>query len=273
MRIRGIDLAVRDEGEGLPFIWGHGLICSMAQEDDAGIFPFDRMPKGIRLVRYDARGHGRSQATLDPAAYRWPELAGDLLALADALSIDVAVLGGISMGCATSLHAAVQAPNRVKGLVLVAPPTAWRTRPRQARIYRFSAGLVGSLGLGPFRALGSLARLAQKDSALDAMQRSVMDHLRRSDARAVKTALSGAARSDLPDEQSVAKLGMPALILAWSGDPTHPVSTAERLAELLPDAELHVAKQLDDIAEWAERVRSFLSSRKSNASLPPPRSS
>jgi pimeloyl-ACP methyl ester carboxylesterase len=265
VRVRGIELAIRDEGEGVPFIWGHGLICSMAQDDDAGIFPFARMPEGIRLVRYDARGHGRSQATLDPAAYRWPELAGDLLALADTLSIDVTVLGGISMGCATSLHAAVQAPDRVKGLVLVAPPTAWRTRPRQARIYRFSAGLVGALGLGPFRALGSLSRLGQKDSALDAMQRSVMDHLRRSDARAVQTALRGAALSDLPDEESVAKLGMPALILAWSGDPTHPVSTAKRLAELLPDAELHVAKKSGDIAGWAERIRSFLSARRPSA--------
>ena len=50
----------------------------------------------------------------------------------------------------------------------------------------------------------------------------------------------------------------PALILAWRGDPSHPLSTAERLAELLPNAELHVADSDDDIRAWPVRIREYL---------------
>ncbi len=38
------------------------------------------------------------------------------------------VAGGSSMGCATSIYAALLAPERMKALVLVIPPTAWETR-------------------------------------------------------------------------------------------------------------------------------------------------
>ena len=32
-KVRGVDIEVSDQGEGLPFFWGHGLVSSMAQED------------------------------------------------------------------------------------------------------------------------------------------------------------------------------------------------------------------------------------------------
>jgi len=273
VRVRGIDLAVQESGEGLPFFWGHGLLCSTAQEDDAGLFDWSDLSQDLRLIRYDARGHGRSEATLAPEGYRWPELAADLLALADGLAVERAVLGGVSMGCATALHAACVAPERTLGLVLVAPPTAWRTRPRQARIYRFSAALVRKFGVDPFRWMGQLAGLAAGDPVLAAMQRSVLDHLRRADRRAVVAALLGAAGSDLPDEDALRALEVPALILAWRDDPTHPVSSAERLADLLPEAELRVADSGDDIRGWSAEIRGFLASRvvsRVPAPSPPP---
>ena len=50
----------------------------------------------------------------------------------------------------------------------------------------------------------------------------------------------------------------PALVLAWRGDPTHPLSSAERLCEALPRAELHVAHSLDDVRSWSGMIRAFL---------------
>ncbi|MDH3684819.1 MAG: alpha/beta hydrolase [Myxococcales bacterium] len=258
MHVRGIDLGVRDSGEGEPFVWGHGLLGSMEQEDEAGALAWPSFGSSLRLIRYDARGHGSSEATLAPAAYRWPELAGDLLALLDAIQLERAVLGGVSMGCATALHAAVQAPARAQGLVLVAPPTAWRTRPRQARVYRFSSGLIERFGLWPFRLLGSLPLLAVRGGPLAAMQRATLDQLEHADPRATVAALRGAAESDLPDPAALRRLAMPALVLAWAGDPVHPVSSAERLADLLPDVELRVAKSDDALLEWPDVVRAFV---------------
>jgi pimeloyl-ACP methyl ester carboxylesterase len=229
----------------------------MAQEDDVPIFDWSAVAARARLVRYDARSHGDSEIDLDPAHLRWPELGRDMLALADAQGEGRALLGGISMGCATSLHAAVLAPERVAGLVLMAPPTAWETRPRQARFYRFAATLVGWTGLAPFRLLAAIPGPV-RSNPVAALQSAFVAHLARADARAVSTAMRGAAESDLPDPASLRALRAPALILAWRGDPVHPTSTATRLAELLPRAELHVAATLDEIRAWPERVAAFV---------------
>jgi pimeloyl-ACP methyl ester carboxylesterase len=272
MKVRDVELAVRESGEGLPFLWGHGLLGSMDQEDAGGLFDWEPLATHVRLVRYDARGHGRSEATLDPKSYRWRELARDLRCIADAVGPEPPVLGGVSMGCATSLHAAVACPERTRALVLVGPPTAWQTRPRQARIYRFSAVLIERFGLAPFRCLGTLASLPVRDAKLARMQRSIMNELRRADPRAVTAALRGAAASDLPDARELRGLEVPALVLAWRGDPTHPLSTAERLSEWLPDAKLHVADSSSDVGAWPQRIREFLgvTVTKRGSAAPPP---
>ncbi len=260
MKVRDVELATRETGTGQPFFWGHGLMGSMDQEDTGGLFEWRELEQSVRLVRYDARGHGRSEATLDPRGYHWRELARDLRALIDSICDEPPVLGGVSMGCATSLHAAVASPEQTRALVLVGPPTAWDTRPRQARIYRFGAEMVDRVGLTPFRCIGQLASLAVRDARLARMQRSIMKELGRADPRAVAAALRGAAESDLPQPHALRKLDIPALVLAWRGDPTHPISTAERLAELLPNAELQVAESGDDIRSWPERISRFIAS-------------
>ena len=262
IKVRDVELATREEDrkprlrtEPL-FLWGHGLMGSMAQEDAVPIFDWSPVYRHARLVRYDARSHGESDLDLDPAHLRWPELARDMLALADALGAERALLGGVSMGCATSLHAAILARERVIGLVLVAPPTAWQTRPRQARFYRIAALCVSWVGLAPFRLLASLPRPGST-SPVAALQAGVIEQFARSDARAVATAMRGAADSDLPDHAALRGLHVPTLVLAWRGDPTHPVSTATQLADLLPRAELHVATTLDEVRAWPDLIAAF----------------
>jgi 3-oxoadipate enol-lactonase len=51
------------------------------------------------------------------------------------------VLGGASMVCASALEAALHAPKKVAGLVLVLPPTAWLSRPKRVARYRWQAWL------------------------------------------------------------------------------------------------------------------------------------
>ena len=72
------------------------------------------------------------------------------------------------------------------------------------------------------------------------------------------TILRGAAASDLPPAEAIAALDVPALILAWDTDAGHPVSTAERLAALLPRAELHVAREPEEVSTWPARVAAFV---------------
>src|SRR3954469_3727478 len=115
--INGIDLAVSMTGQGQPFIWAHGLMASMAAEDFTNWFHWDQLGDIATVIRYDARGHGQSGDTPNPADYTWANLAQDMLALADDLGIDQFVAGGASMGCGTSLFAALAAPQRIKALI------------------------------------------------------------------------------------------------------------------------------------------------------------
>lgn len=65
----------------------------------------------FRAVRYDTRGHGRSDAP--PGPYTLARLGGDLLALLDALRIERAHVCGLSLGGMTALWLAAHHPERV----------------------------------------------------------------------------------------------------------------------------------------------------------------
>ncbi len=83
-------------------------------------------------------------------------------------------------------------------------------------------------------------------------------HLLTMDETLVPAILRGAAASDLPSPEVVRTVIVPTLILAWAGDPAHPLSTAEALAGLMLQAELHVARDFDDVRTWPRLVRDFL---------------
>lgn len=68
-----------------------------------------------RVLRYDTRGHGQSEAGQAP--YSFDQLTGDVLALCDGLSIERADFLGLSFGGMTGLALAMRAPERVGRLV------------------------------------------------------------------------------------------------------------------------------------------------------------
>lgn len=250
-------LEVRRRGAGDPFVWGHGLTSSMAKEDDAGLFDWSRLGSERELVRYDARGHGRSGYAGDEAAYGWDALADDLFAVADACGFDRFAAGGASMGAATTLHAAVTRPDRIDAMVLVIPPTAWATRPAQRSVYEGSAALVEAAGIDGLME----ARAALPPPPIFAGHPELLGSPPDVAAEVLPTVLRGAAATDLPPLDRLATLDQPTLVLAWEGDPGHPVTTATALAGALVRAELVVAANLAEVTHWPELVASFLRGR------------
>ena len=242
-----------DTGVGPPFLWGHGFASSSEQEA-SGLLDWERLSARYRIVRWDARGHGRSQGTTNPDHYRWDNLGGDSAALLDALAVEQAVLGGVSMGAATALHAAARAPERAAGLVLALPPTAFATRAAQAREYDAGAQIVEERGV---QAYVEQANTRPPPEILQSLASgfhfvpAVPDEL-------LPAVLRGAAASDLPPPDVIRSIQAPVLILAWDGDADHPLSTAEHLAALLPAAQLVVAPDLRAVASWTRRVEGFL---------------
>ena len=72
---------------------------------------------GYRIVLYDKRGHGLSEAT--PAPYRMEDHVGDLSALIDHLGVDQAAIVGVSVGGMIAQGLAAARPELVHALVLM----------------------------------------------------------------------------------------------------------------------------------------------------------
>ena len=251
-----LDHDVQEGDPGRPVVVAlHGLTSSRAAEDATGYFGWSAVAAGGRtLVRYDARGHGRSTGRAEPADWAWTALADDLLALLDAVSPGAPVDAiGVSMGVGTILTAAVRAPGRFRRLALVIPPTAWGTRAAQAEMYGASARFVEERGLAAF------VRGAAAMPVLPILTEGGWEPTPPDVAEALlPTVLRGAATADLPAPEDVAALRHETLLLPWTDDPGHPVSTSQRLAELLPHAELEVTTSAEQLRAVGARVAAFL---------------
>jgi 3-oxoadipate enol-lactonase len=253
--IRDTVLAWRETGSGPIAIWAHPLCSSSLTPETVG--PYDWEPVaagGHRLIRYDARGHGRSGGRPNPADFSFENLARDLLALIDVLSPEAPVAGiGMSLGTATLLHAAVLAPDRFEKLVLTAPPTAWDTRAPQNKLYRSLAELVEERGSAAAESLLRDAPVPAPHQGAPGLPLPVDV-----DERLLPSLLRGVGDSDLPPRELIARLRLPALILPWADDPTHPVSTATEMASLIPGSKLEIAQTIDDLRGWGRDAASFL---------------
>lgn len=237
-----LDWELSDEG-GHPVVQLHGLTSSRAR-DRLLHLDLGRGLNGTRLLRFDARGHGRSTGRPEPDDYRWDVLADDLLALLDEVFLGEQVHGvGPSMGCATLLHAAVKDPSRFTSLTLMVPPTAWETRAAKADDYRARADLAERQGFDAFVAAGRLfpPPPAQADAPETAPE--ITPEL-------LPWVLRGAALANFPTREQVATIDVPTTVLAWIDDPAHPLSTAEALVQLLPDAILRVAATPAQLQKW-----------------------
>lgn len=255
------DLAWEVHGEeGPTIVWGHGLTGSRKADDDSGLFAFGpaAVEAGWRYVRYDARGHGRSPKPHSGVAYQWDCLASDMLAVADAAGAERFCAAGASMGAATALYAALAIPQRVDALVLAIPPTAWETRTGQSDLYRSMAAIVEQRGVE--RLLGAMEAEPPRTMFGEEGKARSIRNVEAMDAIGLPYVFRGAGASDLPDPDEVREVDVPALILCWTGDDGHPVSSGERLAELLPNASLSVASNPQEVLAWPAEVGRFLAS-------------
>lgn len=104
----GFSLEVQLEGETGPWvIFSHSIMTNLSMwEEQAAI-----LRRNFRTVRYDTRGHGRSDAP--PAPYEMQDLVNDALGVMDVLSIEKAHFVGLSLGGATAIGLAIAHPERL----------------------------------------------------------------------------------------------------------------------------------------------------------------
>src|SRR6201996_3788361 len=77
--------------------------------------------RGNRVVTFDPLGHGASSRPRDQWRYSIRAFAQQTLELMDHLELDRAVVGGTSLGANITLDVALQAPERLAGMVIEMP--------------------------------------------------------------------------------------------------------------------------------------------------------
>jgi len=87
----------------------------------------DRLSDTLRVIAVSQRGHGDSDKPT--TGYRVGDFAADAIAFLDATGVERAVVVGHSGSCFVARRVALDAPERVAGVVLEASPTTLRSDP------------------------------------------------------------------------------------------------------------------------------------------------
>ena len=212
-------------------VWLHGLLLdanlsrSLARRLAA---------KGNRVVLLDLLGHGRSEKPRHAGVHRMDLYAEQVLCLLDELGVDQVVLGGVSLGTNVSLLATVQAPERVRGLVLEMPVLEWAA-PAAALVF-------APLLLEVHYARGALRLVSRLASRLPASGLGPLDSFisaAASDPDEIAAVLHGVLLGPIaPTIDQRRAITVPALVLGHGVDLIHSFSDAKRLARQLPEARL-----------------------------------
>ncbi|MBI3414621.1 MAG: alpha/beta hydrolase [Verrucomicrobia bacterium] len=229
----GLDFNYYDLGAGQPFFFQHGLggeaklVCDLFKP-----------PAGIRMISFDARGHGETRPLGDPEKISIASFADDLGALMDHLKIESAIVGGISMGAAMALNFTLRFPQRVIGLVLSRP--AWLDAPRPENVTLFGqiAQLIRQHGARRGREL-FLQTEAHKNLRRDFPDTANTAMVAFNHPRAEETVVKlERIPNDTPchDRAEWSAIRVPTLVLANLRDPIHPFEYGETLARLIPGA-------------------------------------
>jgi pimeloyl-ACP methyl ester carboxylesterase len=246
-----VDLYVTEAGEGVPVVLLHGLTATNRYVV-MGSKALER--SGHRVIAYDARGHGQSDAAPDPDAYRYEDLRDDLVRVMDERGIERAVLAGASMGAHTILRLALEAPERAAGLVVITPaydPEDFGDAESLARWGKLADGLRNGGVEGFVEAYGDPG---VPDSWRETVFRVIRQRLAAHEhPEAVADAMQSVTRSrPFPSIESLQAIEVPTVVVADrdEADPGHPLAIGEAYARAIPGAELVVEEEGKSPLAW-----------------------
>jgi pimeloyl-ACP methyl ester carboxylesterase len=226
-------------GEGTAIVLCHGVTASRRYVVH-GSRALERA--GHRLITYDARGHGESDAAPAGEGYGYPWLVADLeRVVAAELGEERFLLGGHSMGAHTAVAYALRHPGRLAGLVLVGPVYTGEITAASLAYWDGLAAALESGGVDGFVAYIGAEQptgSAWRDAVLRFTRERMLLHR---DLAAVAAALREVPRSrPFGSLAELEPLDVPALVVASGdeADPGHPHAAAVAYAEALPRARL-----------------------------------
>lgn len=252
--VEGTRLRYEIQGpEGAPWLVFSNSLGTNLSMWDGQVAAFENE---FRILRYDARGHGGSDAPDGP--YTIDRLGQDTLALMDALGVERAGFCGLSMGGMVGMWLGTKAPERLDRLVLAntaahMPPTdLWDGRIRtvtEKGMDALTEQVIERWFSPDFRA-SHRDRIAPVREMLLATPRQGY-------------AACCAAIRDMDQREIIRSVHTPTLVIAGAHDPATPPDKAEEIVGAIPGAELVVleAAHLSNIeaeAEFTATLRRFL---------------
>ena len=128
--LKDVRIHYRIDGDpnGAPVVFANSLGTDMRLWDPI----LALLPKGLRIIRYDKRGHGLSSAPTAP--YSMGNLVRDAERLLDHLKVKDCVFVGLSVGGMIAQGLAVKRMDLIRGLVLsntaakIGTPKVWQDR-------------------------------------------------------------------------------------------------------------------------------------------------
>lgn len=230
-RVNGIDINYGVDGAGEPLV----LIMGFSSNRRAWMFQTPVFKKHYRVITFDNRGVGRSDKPEGPYSTR--VMADDTVGLMDHLGIKRAHFLGVSMGGMIAQEVAINYPDRVNKLVLVATYAS-----RNLRSSGPSAEMREAEALPVKRMAGRLMAIASSGTPLMIFARL----LRRITLGLVgKSAVAGLTgqREACIGHDTLDRLGhikAPTLVIVGSSDRVIKPESSDEIARRIPAARLTV---------------------------------
>jgi 3-oxoadipate enol-lactonase len=227
------DLWYEERGSGPPAVLLHqGVVDSRIW---SRFLPL--VEDGLRTLRYDLRGYGRSPMWAGPYS-----VVDDLVSVLDAAGVQEAALVGTSHGGGIAIQAALERPERVGALVLaVSALPGYRleiegTPEQEARWEaaeeRDDAAELAELDLEIWAPMGA-------DDELRAM---FLDNAEASNG--------DDPRQDVTAVGRLGEIGVPTLVITSAGDVTAINELGDLLAREIPGAQRAVIDEADHMIQW-----------------------
>jgi 3-oxoadipate enol-lactonase len=244
------------EGQGPTVVLSHGLGCTFGMWDEVVAL----LKTDYTLLRYDHRGHGKSEVPAGP--YTMEMLADDAAGLIAAQAAGPVHFVGLSMGGMTAQALAANHPQCVKSII-IANSSSWYDDAAQA-LWQARMATVRARGVAAI-ADGALPRWFTATFLADAagagrIARTRVE-LENTDSAGYVASCEAIAGMDL--RASNARISCPTLVIAGAKDEATPPALSEKMVASIPGAQLRSidAAHLSAVERpeaFAALVRDFL---------------
>lgn len=227
----GIHIHYRTEGpeDGAPIVFSNSLGTDFRVWDK--LLPY--LPNGLRILRYDKRGHGLTDAPKAP--YFMGDLVKDAADLMDHVGMKNALFVGLSIGGMIAQGLAAERPDLVRAMVLsdtaakIGTEAMW-----QDRINAVNAGGIEALQDSILERWFSKSFRADETAELAGWRNML--------CRTTLDGYTGCSKAiaDTDLFESTARLTLPTLAVVGSEDGSTPPDMVRETANLIPRSQFEV---------------------------------